>query len=257
MSSAQKQYTNEMYRKFGYYATWNPGSPLQLGDVGYFKKNVFNRISGLDDFNIEFDIRHDPTKTPLEHSSQGSVKVTTKLSGAISPQASVLSDVDAGIIVEFSKENATLFKALNTTTNSIRNTISLGERILKLYEEKKWDKDWMIITELIEAESATIIISNQSDGKIELKANANVGAANFDIADGRFEFSPQFSRGLETKIISSEGLTPLFKVMGVRGRLLGSPIFKSNVPEGLENNEPVFEEINDLYEEGEFAEDNQ
>jgi len=227
MASAQKQYTNEMKNTFGYYATWNPGVPLKLGDIGTFRNNVFTRISDLESFGIKFDIRADETKTPLEHNSQGSISTTTKLSGTVAPQGSVLTNMDAGIIVEFSKENATLFKANNTTSPSIKDTIKLGEQILKLFEEGRWNKNWVIITELVEAENATIIISNTANGKIELKANANIDAPTFDIADAAFHFSTQFARGLETKIISAERLTPLFKVMGLKTRLFLPPIFRS------------------------------
>lgn len=227
MASAQGQYTNEMKKKFGYYATWNPGVPLKLGDIGTFNDNVFTRLSNLADRGIEFEVRPDETKTPLEHNSEGSVSVTTKLSGTVAPQGSVLTNLDAGIIVEFSKENSTLFKANNTTSPSIKDTITLGEQVLKLYREGKWNKNWVIITELVEAENATVIISNNSNSKIELKANANIDAPTFDIADAEFKFSTQFSKGLETKIISAEGLTPLFKVMGMKTRIFLPPIFKN------------------------------
>ena len=225
MSSAQKQYTDEMKKKFGYYATWHPGVPIKLGDVGTFTGNVFTRLSNLEDLGIPVEIREDTTKTSLEHNSQGSVSVTTKLSGTIAPQGSVLTDLEAGIIIEFSKENSTLFKANNTTSPSIRDTIKLGNLVIKMYTEGKWNKNWVVVTELVEAESTTVIISNTNNGKIELKANANVGAPSLDIADAAFDFAPQFTRGLETTIISNEGLTPLFKVMGMKARIFLPPVF--------------------------------
>lgn len=228
MKSAQKQYTNEMKRKFGYYATWNPGVPLQLGDIGTFKKNVFTRLSNIMDEGINFDTREDNTKTPLEHNSQGSVSVTTKLSGTIAPIGSVLTNMDAGIIVEFSKENATLFKANNTTSPSIKDAIKLGDEILKRYNDGKWEKDHVIITELIVAESATVIISNGANGKIELKANADIGVPSLDIANADLKLTPQFSRGLETKIVCAEGLTPLFKVMGIKTGIFKQPSFETS-----------------------------
>lgn len=227
MSSAQEQYTDEMKKRFGYYATWNPGVPLKIGDIGVFNDNVFTRLSSLPDRGIEFEIREDLTKTPLEHNSKGSVSITTKLSGAVAPQGSVLTGLDAGIIVEFSKENSTLFKANNTTCPSIKDTVKLGEQVLDLYGKGKWNKKWVIITELVEAESATIIISNSSNSKIELKANANIEAPTIDIADAEFKFSTLFSKGLETKIVSAEGLTPLFKIMGMKTRIFLPPIFKA------------------------------
>jgi len=239
MASAQKQYTNEMKRKFGYYATWNPGVPVKLGDIGTFKKNIFTRISDLDSFGIKFEIRPDDTKTPLEYASQGSVAITTKLSGNIAPPGSVFANADAGIIVEFSAENATLFKANNTTSPSIRDTVKVGDEVMKLYRDGKWNKNWVVVTELIEAESATIIISNTAGGKVELKANANIDAPYFDIADGKFNFSPSFSNGLETRIISAEGLTPLFKIMGMKTRLFLKPVFRGKAIDALDLITPV------------------
>lgn len=225
MTSAQEQYTDELKKKFGYYATWNPGVPLQLGDIGTFVDNVFTRLSNLEDMGIQFDTRPDESKTVLEHNSQGSVSVTTKLSGTLAPQGSVLTNLDAGIIVEFTKQYSTLFKANNTTSPSIKDTIKLGDQVVRLYHEGKWNKKWVIITELVKAESATVIISNSSNGKIELKANANINSPTLDIADASFQFSTQFSRGLETKIISEDDLTPLFKVMGMKTRIFLPPVF--------------------------------
>lgn len=226
MNSAQKQYANEMKKKFGYYATWNPGVHLKLGDIGTFKGNIFTKISDLESLGITFEVSTDITKATLEHSSKGSVSVTTKLAGTLAPQGSVLTSADAGIIVEFEKQKSCLFKANDTTSPSIKDTISLGIKILELYHQGKWNQDWEVITELVEAESATIIISNNANSKIELKANANINAPTFDIADGKFDFSTLVSKGLETKIIATEKLTPLFKIMGIKKKTFSPPVFK-------------------------------
>lgn len=226
MNSAQKQYTNEMRRKFGYYATWNPGLPLKLGDYGLMKNNIFNRISNIEKLNIKFETREDNNNVDLEHNSNGSVALTTKLSGAIPPIGSVLEILDAGIIVEFLKKKSTLFKANKTKTPSIEDVTKLGDEIIKLYKAGKWNNRWVIITELIVAESATILISNTSSGKIELKANAKIDLPNIDIADATFNFSTLFSRGLVTNIIANEGLTPLFKIMGMKTNILNPQNFE-------------------------------
>ncbi len=226
MKGPQEQYTDEMEKYFGYYATWNPGLNLALGDIGTFKDNVFTKISDLDSFGVKFEVRDDPTKTDIEYSSKGSVTTSTKLSGAASPPGSVLTNVDAGIIVEFGKENSTLFKANGTVTPTIKDTTAIGNQVLELYKEGKWNKHWAIITELVKADSATVLISNSANGKIELKANANVNAPSIDIADAEFKFSGQFSRGLDTRIIAQEGINPLFKIMGIKTRIFLPPIFK-------------------------------
>ncbi len=79
-------------------------------------------------------------------------------------------------------------------TPTIKDTTAIGNQVLELYKEGKWNKHWAIITELVKADSATVLISNSANGKIELKANANVNAPSIDIADAEFKFSGQFSR---------------------------------------------------------------
>jgi hypothetical protein len=44
-----------------------------------------------------------------------------------------------------------------------------------------------------------LVASNSSNSKVALKANANVGAPAFDIAEAKFGFSTLTSKGLETR----------------------------------------------------------
>lgn len=216
MSSAQEQYTNEMKKRFGYYATWNPGLPLSLGDFGVLEGNIFRKISNLTEINLNFEIEEDPNESDLEHNSHGNISIKTKVAGSASIPNSSLSINDAGLIIEFGKENSTLFKATHTVSPTIKDVLKIGATIIKLFKAGKWDKNWVVITELVVAKTSTIIISNSSNGLIELKANANVDAVSFDLADAAFNFSVSSSRGLETKIISGSGLTPLFRIMGIK-----------------------------------------
>src|SRR5688572_12513976 len=215
----QEQYTDDLRKRFGYYATWLPGTPLSLGDVGLVKDNVFTRVANIEDFKIKFEKLTDDSPDDLEYSSKGSVSVTAKLSGTVTPEGSSLGKLDAGFIVEFQNENSILFKANQAKIGLIKNTNTLGDQVLRLYEEGKWNKHWVVITELVKSESATILISNSANGKIELKANASVDAPKLDIADAKFELGAIFSKGLETKIIAQTGLTPLFKVKGIKTRI--------------------------------------
>lgn len=227
MKGPQEQYTDEMKKKFGYIATWLPGTPFILGDVGIINDNVFTHVAYLKNFEIQFDTKVDETGDDIEYSSQGAVSVATKVSGTVAPQGSTLGNIDAGFIVEFGNENSILFKANQIKTNLIEDTAKLGDQILSLYKEGKWNKHWVVITELVLAESATILISNSKNAKIELKANANIDAKKLDIADAKFDFGATFSKGLDTKILAQSGLTPLFKIMALKSRIFLPPVFKS------------------------------
>ena len=219
-----RKYTRELKRQFSYLATWLPGTPLDLGDIGILKRNIFTKISNLSDLNIQFDIEKDTTKSDIEHSSKGAVSIATKASGTVAPPGSALGNVDAGITVEFSKENAILFKANGTLSNAIKDQIKLGKEILELFRKGEWDKDWVVVTELVEADSATILISSSSKGKIELNAKGEINASNLDIADANLGLELAYSKDVSTKIIAESSLTPLFKAKQVMGRS-SSPTF--------------------------------
>lgn len=223
-----RKYTRELKKQFGYFATWLPGTPLELGDIGVLKGNIFTKISNLSDFKIKFDVEKDTSKADIEHSSKGAVSITTKASGTVAPQGSSLGEIEAGIRVEFNKENAILFKANATLSPSIKDQVSVGNQVIKLFEEGKWDKNWVVITEIVEAESATILISSSSNSKIELKAKGDVGSANLDIADADLGFELKFSKDLSTKIIAEESLTPLFRASKIKRPWFSKPVFQTN-----------------------------
>ena len=227
MQGAQDRYTNEMKDHFGYYAAWQPGLPLQLGDVGILSGNIFTKISSLENFNLQFKIREDLTSNDLEYSSKGSVAITSKLSGTVSPEGSKLAQGDVGFILDFSSENAVYFKADGATSDLIDDTITIGNSVLDLYSKGSWNKNWVVITELVKAASATVVISSTSNSSLELKATANVQTADIDIADAQFGFKAAYSKGIDTKIIAQSNLTPLFKLQGIKTRIFSSPVFQS------------------------------
>jgi hypothetical protein len=222
-----KKYTDELYKQFHYFATWLPGAPLELGAIGILKNNEFTKVSNLKNEGIEFEIEDDVTKSDLEHATNGAVSITTKLSGTVPAAGSVLANADAGFTVEFSQENAILFKANGTLTPRINDQIKLGKEVIKRYEQGKWDKDWVIITELVKADSATIIISSSEKGKVELKAKADISTAKLDIADASLNLECTFSKDLSTKIITEQGITPLFKLSRIKSRLFLPPVFRA------------------------------
>ena len=224
----EQQYTTEMKKHFGYYAAWVPSMPLKLGDVGILRGNTFNRISNIEQLHVPVKptvVAGNPID--LKYASEGSVSITTKLSGTIPPQGSTLTQTDAGIVVEFHKDKSVCFQANQCVTTIIDDTVDLGNKVLSLYKEGKWDKNWVVITELMAAGSASILIANKAGAKIELKANANITAPKLDIADAHFEFSAGFTHDIATEMIARQGLTPLLKVMGIKTSWFSDPVFRT------------------------------
>ena len=143
---------------------------------------------------------------------------------------------------------------------SIEDPNALGKEILKRYNKGEWEEDWVVITEVAQSNSATIIISSGKGGKIELKATGKINAANIDIADVNANFQIAYSKNIHTKITAQEGLTPLFKAQGIKKIIIGAPTFKglyyiggesptSEIPEKIEKEVPVFGNIDFIRED--------
>ncbi len=240
-----KMYTDELKKQFGYLATWLPGTPIALGDIGKMEHNVFNKISNLSDLGISFEVQADDTPSDIEHNSQGSVSVSFKAAGRAALPGSSLGELDAGISVSFSKEHAILFKANGTTSPSIKNQIGLGQEILKRYKAGDWDKNWVVVTEVVNADSATILISGSADSKIELKAKGGIELAKIDIADADLGLETTVSKDLSTKILAEKALNPLFKVSKVQKKFFKDPGFEISKSKNLpgEKEDLIFKEV--------------
>lgn len=227
-----------MNNKTGYRATWDPGKPLKIGYIGKLDNfGVFTVYSSLEKESITAEIHLDDTTADMDYTSHDSVNITAKLSGKAPVAGSVFTDLDAGFSFDFKSSKSVVFQSSGNKTNQIVNLAAITKSILQKYKDGNWDKDWLVVTELVTAESATIIISNSSDGKLELKANANVGTSNLKLTDVSLGLSVAREKGSTLKYIAENGLTPLYRVMGIKHPLIG----KDKVVIKIKAEAPVFE----------------
>ena len=249
-----RKYTTELYNQFRYYAAWLPGTPFRLGDVGILQGKEFIRKTNLSDLGIPFDILEDTTRATISHTSSGSVSIVAKAAGTAPALGSTLTQAKAGISVSFTKENSVLVKALGTLNHSIKDQVALGKEILTRYDAKQWDKDFLVITELVVADSSTILISSSSESKIELSAEADVSIAQLDLAGTEVKLGTTISKDLSTEIIAEKGLTPLFKLSKIQTPFLQDRIFETTKMRGNTASTQVGINLeNDFF--GEFYED--
>ena len=223
MKSIAQQYTDTMRKKYGkVYAAWKPGSHFELGDYGFLEKGVFSQLGNVKQLGDEFKFKiiEDPKPSNEEYRSEAVKKNKITADGKTVANSNV--NVAAGFSIEFANAGSVLYEAKNVRTNKIADVAALGAKIKKLYFSGKsaengvfWDKRYVVITEIDEAESATIIVANTKNTKVNLLARANISAARLDIADAKLGWEHHVESGEITKSISDNGATPLFKLMGV------------------------------------------
>lgn len=204
-------YLGEMHDEFEMHAAWLPGTLVRPGDVGTVdENNKFVRRTSLKNLKIPFETLHGNPAMDYQFTSKRGVSVEAKAAG----QASIgtLEVADAGFSVTFSREKSTVFFANDVVEKSIDDLDTLASDIASLYKkgDKKWKDDYVVVTKVICPESATILISRDSDARIDLKAEAQIPKMNIASIDANFTVKSQ--AGLHTTIIATDGLTPLFEV---------------------------------------------
>jgi hypothetical protein len=218
MADPYEEYTKELYKKFGYFGTWLPGTPYRVGDVGILQnKYWFKRVTTLDKLGIQVEIRPDGTSDNLDFTSSSGVSIGFKAQGEVPSAGSHLQQASAGITVEFSKEHGIVFRLKGCTYLSIEDQVTLSQTILERFKTGNWNRDWVVITQLVVAEAATIVMSKSNNAKIEITAGAKIKTpSDGDMASADAELKVAFQSSMETSYVASQNLTPLFLASGVR-----------------------------------------
>jgi hypothetical protein len=234
MLAPQKQYTRELFDKFSYLAAWLPGVPLRVGDVGVVRDGLFQRVSSLESLGFAFAVRQDHADARLDYASRGAVSVSFKAAGAIPPVGSVLARASAGVVIRMNRENAVLFQVLGASFPSMEDQVALEHEVRRRHAAGEWITEHLVVTEVVQARAATILIASSSDARIELSARGSLDTGGVSIADLDAGFKIAHLRGMHTRIVASDGLTPLFRAKRLRSRLFAGPVFRGGEPEPSE-----------------------
>jgi len=221
LPSLAQLYIRGIRRVLGdYYAAWLPNEVLRLGDVGVLRANQFRRVTSLQAFGVKFDARVDRSPTELDFSSGSDVHLVSKAAGELNEKLPGIPVARAGIGVQFDHAGGFVLKAPATYEHSIENIDQVQERILALFEQGRWKRDWAVIVKLVQAPSASILVAKSSGSSVELEAVGDVesGAVTLGDADVRFELRRRV--GDVIALPNARDISPLFQLMGVRRRML-------------------------------------
>lgn len=211
-----EQYTQELFENLNYHATWFPNNILKLGDIGYFNDNYFEQVFTLDNVGIPYEVSKDKAPADYEYTSKSGVSITTKVARTAPALGSNLTKAEAGICIDFNAANAIVFQAGDCEIITIKNKNKLAEDILTLKRNGKWVADYVVITTIVKSKSVTVIVSNESGGKVELTAHASIKAGTAEVATLKTSNKLKYASKVGVQVIAATNLTPLYKASGIK-----------------------------------------
>jgi len=206
----------ELKDKRNYTATWLPNVKLSLGDVGVLDDYEFVYRTNLKNLGIPYKEGAAGNPATYSHMSSGSVTRNVKVAGKAPLAGSALADVDAGISFNFSSKDSIVFLATNCVVRAIADQEPLERAILARYKAHEWERDYVVVSELVAADRTTVIIAEGSQGRYELKAKAGLAPTLESLnVDGNFALVHDSQIGFN--VLAKAGMTPLFRCLGIKG----------------------------------------
>ena len=214
------EYAKELHTQFGYLATWLPTATLKLGDIGTIKDGVFERTGNLKDLGITFKAETHPAGD-LEYASADAVTLEFKAGGNAPVAAGPGGTVDASVGISFKHANAVLLEASNCDSAIISNIAQVSDSVLSHYADGGWPDDRVVITDIISADTLTVLVSSGANAVIDLSVKGDVGSGVAKLASANASYSVNKASSIGTRIIGQKGATPLFKARGIKRSMLG------------------------------------
>lgn len=225
MVSPQKFYLKEISKKTKYRANWLPDKPLNVGEVGKIEDGIFTLYTTLEQQGIPMIVKESPFGHDFDFTSNDSVKVD------FNGQESAM--VDTGLPkkckVEFLKPEGVLFQMSDSVRIIIENLSAIENLILEKYKKGIWDLGWVVVTEIIRPQSATILINSGDSNALEFEITKKTESdiRSISLADSSLglrlihEMAPT-----TTMYIAQDNLTPLYVIKGISDPLFGKTKFR-------------------------------
>jgi hypothetical protein len=224
VTSSVRRYTDEIHSQFAYWAMWLPSSRVQLGDVGPVHNRVFSPQTSLTDLGVSFQTTRRTEMLNLQYATQSGVQMTFQ--SAVGNQAiPQIPQGKAGIEVAFGTTGGVVFVVKDGRERRIHDLDTIGRTLLELIQRGDIPREYALVTHVVEAVAATVLISSSSHAKFVVSADADFKTGLLDLANASLGLSRVSSKNMETELVADKGATPLFKLSGFKknGWFWGSP----------------------------------
>lgn len=230
-----KLYRKAVWNQLGYLANWLPTTAIEAGDIGIWSAEGFTRVGTLRGRGIAFGTRHH------EHPVDFTTRAVKRFEVVGAGQGEV-GGHGFGVELDFAAEGEFVFQAGGCRSTTIDGCESLLGQMKSQYRDQQWEPNYVVISEVVAAERATILLSQSQAASLKLEGPKSLeDLLAVDIKVVR-------QSGTVTQIVAQAGLVPLFKALKlepgwfgrVRGRTVhfgpeeGEPVIVPVTPDDLE-----------------------
>lgn len=171
MPSQALTYVTEVHGQYKYWPTWLPTTRLSIGDIGILEEGVFFKKKRP---ASKFGVSKAALKqerlfrdSGLRFTSNGGVQLKTQGHGK-NAKIPTLPQGEVGAEITFTRANATVLAATGVYERRLADQYLLEQELKKLVECGTIQPEYVVVTDLISASSARILISTEANQSITL-----------------------------------------------------------------------------------------
>jgi hypothetical protein len=196
ISRHQDANIKEISRELGYLVVWPPGSAIRVGDIGSFRSGIsFVVQTQLSELRPDAAFAEVEAPAPDLRHSTSDVSVT----------------VDGPVTrIDFGRAGATFFSASGLRNRRISDYSEVERQIRSLLGDRLWSADWVVVTEVLEADQVLLLVANDANASVELRG---VDSRGLDIPGESAYVARQ--TGMQLTFLAGRGVVPLFRAMEV------------------------------------------
>lgn len=217
MSGLARTYVTEVHHEYRYWPAWMPLTRISIGDCGPLEDDIFfKRRRSVTAFGVSPSALRDEQSErdpALRFTSQKAVDISAQAAGE-SANIPGIPPAEVGAQITFTRANATVLAALGVSERRLADQYSLEQELRRLVEQGIFPPEYVVVTDVVAAESARVLISTSAGQSVTLRAGVSAPVGAFDLASlgGQLSVAMQSTVGHEYD--GTKGATPIFRLMG-------------------------------------------
>lgn len=198
------------------FANWEPGKPVELGDYGTLVDDFLITVGNIRDLGITFGVSTDTTTDRKSFSSGGFTEIKLTAKGAANVSGTI--NAKATLEINFGSKEAVFFNAAECKFSMIRDKAAIAREVMRRYNADKWERDWAVVTDIVEAGATTIVISGADNASVIFEASGDV--QKIDLANASIGLNITNQKNVGYVIDAQNGLTPLIGLSKIQSTFL-------------------------------------
>lgn len=222
--SPPQTYSKAVYEETGWWGTFPIELPLEVGDIiRQDNEGNMTRIAKIRDWGIMFPVDSEPVSAVATWSRHASRSRAANLEGGATVATG--AGAQAAVKVSFSEVAGFVLDYVSGSFKKLRDVSVAQKAVLGLAKDGQWKSDYVLVTELVEASPATVLVSSAKNSSVVLNASASIpeSLVGINLADPKFGFSSSSSTEGVYQSVSAKS-SPLYHCIRVRGTWWGGKV---------------------------------